>query len=144
MLSAFIATDRLVADRLRRAPAFATLPSARAECLAVLRQGASYALPADFVLVSAGDPAALIVIIEGGLFDAEHALHWPAGSCLGADELIADAPFSISLVTVSPTSIYRLDAALFGQFRRRCPAIAHCILAEADTMMRLPVLESSA
>lgn len=152
MLSAFIAADRLVADRLRRAPAFATLPSDRAECLAVLRQGTSYELPAEFALVSPGDAAALIVVIEGGLFDRDRALHWPAGSCLGVAELLADAPFATSLATVAPTSIYRLDAALFGLFRRGCPAIAQCIIAgladahapEHHAPTRLPALEPSA
>ena len=88
-----------------------------------------YDIPADTVVTSPGDPPALIVVIEGGLFDTEHLLSWPAGSCLGTRELTADMSFASSLVTVSPTSLYRLDAEWYEPFLQRCPAIARCILA---------------
>lgn len=132
-LSAFTAPDRPVADRLRRAPSFASLPTARAECLSVLRQGVMYDLSADVVLVSPGDPPALIVVIEGGLHDDENAQSWPAGSCVGVRELTDNLPFASALATVSPTSIYRLEVDLFESFRRRCPAIAQCLSAELSS-----------
>lgn len=127
-LQAYHAPHRLVADQLRRAPVFAALPTELRECLAVLREGAVFELPAGIEVVSRGDSPALLVVTEGALRDEGGDRDWPAGSCLGVQETAAGRPFSGAIRTAAPTTLYRLDATLLDSFRALCPAIAQTLL----------------
>lgn len=123
-LKAYLSPDRLVADHLRGAPLFADLPNARRDCLALLREGAFFDVPAGVDVVSPGDRPALFVVAEGALRDADSARDWPAGSYFGAEEALSGTLFEATISTVAATLIYRLDAALLDAFLTRCPAIA--------------------
>lgn len=129
-LAAYSAPQRPIADQLRQVALFADLPNDRRDCLALLRQGTVYDVPAGVEIVSPGEPAALMVITQGGLCDSSSALTWPAGTCLGAREFLAGQPFHGAISTIAPTLFYRLEAAKLQGFLQHCPAIAQCLVLE--------------
>lgn len=131
-LSAYAAPHLSLADQLRRAPAFAELPSDRWGCLGLLREDMLFELPAGVEIVSPGDPPALHVVTGGGLREADGGRIWAEGNVLGVPEAVAALPFSTAVRTVAPTLLYRLDGQRFGALLAACPATAARLLSEVE------------
>lgn len=127
-LAAYHAPDRLIAEQLRGAPLFASLPGDHHDCLALLREGAFFEVPAGVEIVSAGEAPALIVVLEGALRDEPRANAWPAGSHFGVAETLAGRPFAAAIRSSAPTLFYRLEAGLLKALFGRCPAIGRRLL----------------
>ena len=129
-LESYAAPDLPIADQLRRVPVFQALPSDRGDCLALLREGALFEVPVGVEIVSPGDRPSLHVVTSGGLSDGDGARIWPAGSCLGVAETLAEQPFATTITTIAPTLLYRLDGKLLGNLLTVCPATARRLLAD--------------
>lgn len=139
LLQSYHAPARLIADQLRRAPPFATLPTDPQGCLALLREGSVFEVPANVEIVAPGDPAALLVVTEGGLCEQGGARVWSAGSCLGVSEILAGTPFAAAIRTVAPTLLYRLQGVRLETFHTLCPTIASRLLHDMARSMAAPI-----
>jgi CRP-like cAMP-binding protein len=140
---------RIDPDRLRKARAFATLPPAALEALALCFSGRRYA--AGQLVFREGEPASgLLFVAEGELAATVRvgAATVPlrrieAGQLLGEAALIDPSPRQATVKAVRRSTLYEIGEESVEVLRRNAPAAARALVgaAVAGVTRRLRLLE---
>ncbi len=128
---------KLDPDTLRRTPAFAALPAAAREALAMCFRERRYA--AGEVVFREGDPAAsLLYVAEGELEARQHVGGAPnrlgrigPGQLLGESALIDPTPRAATVTAARAAVVYEIEEEALEILRRNSPAAARALTGAA-------------
>jgi CRP-like cAMP-binding protein len=140
---------RLEADLLRRAPAFAALPHAACEALALCFRERRYA--SGEVVFGEGDPSVGLIFLAEGELSASVRAGGTArviarilpGQLVGEGALIDATPRAATVTAVRPSVVFEVGEEAVEILRRAAPAAARALIgaAIAGVARRLSALE---